>query len=378
MSNVIYILIILLVIAIIYKQSESKMNKDKLIHNSDISNFLLGNTTINNIGYFNKPILWIHCPIEYNARNWQSFGSRSSYELNQPYLYLTTKSIIQNCQDSFQIVIFDDTSFSKILPDWSYSELPLQCSTRLLGFLQLLYTYGGLLTPISFLCLKDLIKLYKNGIRNNKMFVCENINYNTIHNSLFIPDYHFMGASKNNHYIKSFYTYVKDNILPDKTYNNKITGKIEEYLNSLILNNKINLISGFDVGVMSSKETPIYIDDLLSTKYLNIDNDSTYGIWIPAYQILSRPKFQWFARLSEEQILNSNLILCKYILLSNIQQYKGNPNTETIMNNNRITSETNLVSFWKTPLVNGLYGLKPHYLGNNVPYSTTTTTATTE
>ena len=366
MSNVIYILIILLVIAIIYKKSESKTVKP--INNSDISNFFLGNTSIQNIGYCNKPILWIHCPIEYNARNWQSFGSRSSYELNQPYLYLTTKSIIQYCQDSFQIVIFDDTSFSKLLSDWSYTELPLHCTTRLLGFLQILYTYGGLLTPISFLCLKDLIPLYKNGIRNNKMFVCENVNYNTIHNSLFIPDYHFMGAPKHNHYIKTFFTYVKNHILPDKTYNKRITGKIEEYLNSLIINNKMNLISGFEIGVMTNKETPIYIDDLLSSKYLNIDNSLTYGIWIPADQILSRPKFQWFARLSEEQILNSNLILCKYILLSNIPKYKTDINTDSITDS-RITNETNLVSFWKTPLFNGIFGLQPLYLGNNVPHA---------
>jgi len=367
MSNVIYILIILLVLAILYKKSEYKTAKP--INNSDISDFFLGNTSIDKIGYCKKPLLWIHCPIEYNARHWQSFGSRSSYELNQPYLYLTTKSIIHYCQDSFQIVIFDDTSFSKILPNWTYSELPLHCTTRLLGFLQILYTYGGMITPISFLCLKDLIMLYKNGTRNNKMFVCENVNHTTIHNSVFIPDYRFMGAQKHNHYLQTFITYVKDNIVPDKTYNKKITGKIEEYLNSLIIHHKINLISGFDIGVMTNKETPIYIDNLLSSKYLHIDNSSVYGIWIPADQILSRTKYQWFARLSEEQILNSNLILCKYIILSNIPNYQTEIHTDPIANN-QITSENNLVTFWKTPLVDGLYGLQPLYLGNNVPRAT--------
>jgi len=371
MSNVIYILIILLVIAIIYKKTEYKTFKQ--IKNSDISDFFLGNISIENIGYLKKPILWIHCPIEYNARHWQSFYSRSSYDLNQPYLYLTTKSIIQYCQDSFQIVIFDDTSFSKIIPDWSHSELPLHCTTRLLGFLKILYTYGGLITPISFLCLKDLLPLYRNGIRNNKMFVCENVNYNTLQNTLFIPDYHFMGAPKHNHYIQTFYTYVYNNIYPDKTYNKKITGKIEEYLNTLIVSNKINVISGFDTGVMTNKETPIYIDDLLSSKYLHIDNSSIYGIWIPSEQILNRPKFLWFASLSEEQIINSNFILSKYIMLSNIPKYKTEIYKDSIENNNnnnQITGEKDWVAFWKTPLFNGVYGLKPLYLGNNVPYAT--------
>jgi hypothetical protein len=370
MSNVIYILIILLIVAIIYKKSQSKFEKSNAIsdNNLHISNFFLGNMSIENIGYLTKPILWIHCPIEYNTRNWNSFGSRSSYELNQPYLYLTTKSIIQHCKDSFQIVIFDDTSFSKIIPNWSFTELPLTCAARFSGFLQLLYIYGGLITPISFVCLKDLITLYYKGIRNNKMFVCENVNDNTTHNSVFVPDYHFIGAPKSNYYINSLYNFVTHDILPDKTYNNNITGKIEEYLNNLIINHNINLISGFDTGVMTIKETPIYIDDLLSSNYLNIDNSSIYGIWIPARHILSRTKFQWFARLSEEQIINSNIILCKYIVLSNIPANSYTPiNPKLLQSSDKITSDTTIISFWITPLLNNLFGLKPLYLGNYVP-----------
>ena len=66
-----------------------------------------------------KPILWIHIPYEYNARNWQSFGSRGTFDLNQPYLYLTMQSIINKCSDSFQICIIDDQSFEKLIPDWT-------------------------------------------------------------------------------------------------------------------------------------------------------------------------------------------------------------------------------------------------------------------
>ena len=206
MSTVIYILIILFVLAILYKKYQQKVNPS--IDTVNISDFFLGNQSIANIGYLSKPILWIHCPFEYNSRNWNSFGSRSSYELNQPYLYLTTKSIIQHCQSSFQIVIFDDTSFSKLIPNWTHSGLPLKDVTRVSGFLKILYIYGGLITPISFLCLKDLITLYNKGIRNNKMFICENLNYNTIHPSIFIPDCNFIGANKSNHFIKLLSNFI--------------------------------------------------------------------------------------------------------------------------------------------------------------------------
>ena len=66
-----------------------------------------------------KPILWVHIPYEYNARNWKSFGSRGTFDLNQPYLYLTMQSIVNKCGDSFQICIIDDQSFEKLIPDWT-------------------------------------------------------------------------------------------------------------------------------------------------------------------------------------------------------------------------------------------------------------------
>ena len=81
-------------------------------HNEcDEINYLLDGE---DLGKSAKPILWIHVPHEYNSRNWLSFGSRSSFELNQPYLYLTVRSIIKKCEDSFTICIFDDNSFQKI------------------------------------------------------------------------------------------------------------------------------------------------------------------------------------------------------------------------------------------------------------------------
>ena len=75
--------------------------------------YLLDDDTL---GKSKKPILWIHVPYEYNSRNWLSFGSRSAFDLNQPYLYLTVKTIIKNCDESFKIVMIDDGSFEKLIP----------------------------------------------------------------------------------------------------------------------------------------------------------------------------------------------------------------------------------------------------------------------
>ena len=45
--------------------------------------------------------------------------------------------------------------------------------------------------------------------------------------------------------------------------------------------------------------------------------DDVYGLYIPDEDILKRTKYQWFSRLSTEQILLSDTMLGKYFLLCN-------------------------------------------------------------
>ena len=66
------------------------MEKHKHAYRS-IHQYLLSETSL---AKNKKPIIWIHVPYEYNSRNWSDFGARSSFELNQPYLYLTIEIII--------------------------------------------------------------------------------------------------------------------------------------------------------------------------------------------------------------------------------------------------------------------------------------------
>ena len=94
-TNLFILFFILIVLGVLYKRFEDKMSREESsdIHES-IQKYLLDDETL---GKSKKPILWIHVPYEYNSRNWLSFGSRSSFDLNQPYLYLTVRSIIKNC-----------------------------------------------------------------------------------------------------------------------------------------------------------------------------------------------------------------------------------------------------------------------------------------
>lgn len=378
MWQVIAILIIIIVLAYLYKKYETKYLYQNYDENTDIRKYLLGELTRDDIGRIRKPLLWIYIPHEYNTRNWLSFGSRSSYELNQPYLYLTTKSIMKHCNNDFHIILIDDNSFPKLIENWPYSSTPLDKNKRLFGLMNIIYTYGGLLTPISFVCFKSLIDMYYNGTRNNKMFVVENVNSTALEESKFVPCPCFMGALKNNQVLNEFIGYLKTIIETDYTFENRITGKVPDWLTSQYTAGKINVVRGYEVGVMTKDEKPVLVDDLLGTSYLNIDIENSYGIWVPAEQILHRTNYQWFARMSEEQVLLSNVILGKYILKAvapdkhdgQQEGFQAHLQPMVVGAPNSLMPQSQpseWVGFWNTPLYKGVYGLQPVYLGQNVP-----------
>ena len=89
--------VILIILLVFYNRFEAKNKQDDETNNYNaIKEYLLD---VDSLAKSRKPILWIHVPYEYNSRSWVNFGSRSSYDLNQPYLYLTIKIIINKCDD---------------------------------------------------------------------------------------------------------------------------------------------------------------------------------------------------------------------------------------------------------------------------------------
>ena len=98
-ANYIILVIIIIALGILYQKYCEKQStlipKDNY---EEMRKYLLNESSL---AKSKKPILWIHVPHEYNARDWLSFGSRTSFDVNQPYLYLTVRSIIKHCDQSF-------------------------------------------------------------------------------------------------------------------------------------------------------------------------------------------------------------------------------------------------------------------------------------
>ena len=169
---------------------------------------------------YNRPKIWIHTKYEYNSRKWKSFHSRSSYDLNQPYIHLTIKSIINHCGDDFNVCLIDDDSFAKLIPTWdvnmSKTVEPVKSHLRELGMAQLLYYYGGMVLPNSFICCKNMMTFYKDGIgeKGDQFFVAERPNrFDDFNHDIgkrnFVPDTYIMGCSKNCPAVKEYVDYLK-------------------------------------------------------------------------------------------------------------------------------------------------------------------------
>ena len=369
-TNLFILFFILIVLGVLYKRFEDKMSREESsdIHES-IQKYLLDDETL---GKSKKPILWIHVPYEYNSRNWLSFGSRSSFDLNQPYLYLTVRSIIKNCDKSFTICIIDDTSFKRLIPGWNINMTsisdPILSNMRMLGMMKLLYIYGGMHCPISFLCLKDLNELYVKGTRGEKMFVCETIDRNVTSTDVdFYPNLSFCGAPKECETVRELCNFIQRTASHDYTADTKFLGEFDKWSKERIHSGKINMIEGVEIGTKTVDEKQIIVDDLMSNNYLDL-YQGTYGILIPSEEILSRNKFEWFARMSPKQVMESDTIIGNYILLSQTEE-KGILEPMEPITNNAI--ENRFVGFWKIPSAAPNYGLKPNFLGDNlqkIPY----------
>lgn len=360
------------------KYLEKKARNGEHDNYKDVKQYLLSESSL---AKSKKPIMWIYTPYEYNSRDWLSFGSRSSYNLNQPYLNLCVRSVIKHCDESFTICIVDDNSFAKLIPGWNIDLSiigdPIVSNVRQLAMAKLIYNYGGMSVPISFLCFKDLIDMYNRCISSvdkedpGKMFVCENVNTNiSATNNRFYPDTSFIGAKKNNPKLKEFIDHMQRLISGDYTAQIEFLGNFDKWANKNVNNKSINMIPGTDLGVKTMENKPVLVDDLLGEDYIKL-HDGMYGIWIPAATILKRRNYEWFARLNNEQIFQGKFILAKYFVLA-ITPYNNENKVSVIealdedANSKENTSDW--VSFWQVPSSTTLpvYGPKPLYIGNNV------------
>lgn len=313
---IIYI-IVLILIGILYEKYKLHNIKEEDEKQYElVKRFLLNDS---GIGKHNLPIIWIHASKEVNSRWWPSFHSRNTKCLNQPYQFITIKSVIDTCGKSFNVCLIDDNSFKKLIPDWNIDldrlGEPIKSKFRELAFARLLYAYGGFRIPSSFLSTKNLISIYETTIKDDGIIIGELTN-NSVSSEhyTYMVNPKFLGCKQGNNTINEYILYLEHMISNDYTADSVFTGEIENWWKNV----DTNIIPSELLGVIDTDNKPVTVERLSQNSYISL-HDHCYGVYIPEYKILNRTAFQWLARLSPAQILNSDTALGKILLVSSCQ-----------------------------------------------------------
>lgn len=312
-------LLSLYVISSLYKEYEKKENDNDVKQNSVMINeYLIKEMTSNRL---KKPILWIHVPYKKNSRKWDSFYSRSNENINQDYIYICVKSIIDRCGDSFHVCVINDDSFEKLLPNWKINmtiiDEPILGYMRTLGLMKIMYKYGGLLVPYSFVCYRDLIDLYKNS---NSPFFGEFIEDSNLSNiTKLYPSYKFMGSTRNNNVINEIIKSIEITIHNNTTDQINFENSINKIIYEKIKNNEASLINGEYLGVKTNEGDVMALELFFSEKHISF-NKNIVGVYIPYDKILERHHFSWFAKANFDECINTNYNI-SYILKKSVSQY---------------------------------------------------------
>lgn len=300
-----------------YQLNENNLESDK--NNVLINDYLLSEITEHKL---KKPILWIHIPYKINSRNWESFYSRSNENINQPYIYICIKSIIDLCGNSFHVCIIDDDSFQKLIPNWkidmSKISEPVIDNIRKLAFMKLLYNYGGMFVPYSFVCYKDLISLY--NMNSQQFFVGEFKTDSVLFNKTqMYPNYELIGSVKNNQTVFDIIKLIEINIHNNTSDNLRFEGTLESILYEKIEKQEVIMINGELLGTKQSNSKLLTIEDLFSEKNLTF-NKNIYGIYLPNKEILKSTHYNWFSVLDIDNCIQGDLNIF-YILKKAVNQY---------------------------------------------------------
>lgn len=290
---------------------------EKKDHYQMVKQYLLNESSL---ARSSAPIIWIHVDPEINARWWASFGSRNTRCLNQPYQLLCIKSIVDKCGGHFNVCLIDDDSFAKIIPGWSVDmrriARPISGKIRELALARILHYYGGMLVPSSFICFKDLSGIYKAGVYDNKMFVGEFIDKNiTASSHKVFPNTRMMGCKANCEVMKEYSGYLAQVASTDFTDESVFLGNTSRWCKTEIGKDKIKLIKAEMLGAIDTDRQLVTIERLLGDSYIDLSPDAA-GIYLPAKEILTRTAFRWFGRMNAKQVLESDTVAGKLLLVN--------------------------------------------------------------
>jgi len=306
-----YGFIIITIMGMLYDRFQRKYARENRIQESE----LIQEYLLNREKKSGRPIIWVYLDKRPNTRHWSSFQDRASTSLNQPYLFLTVKSIIEQAGNDYDVCLIDAGSFEKLLPSWtiniaSVSE-PMRHQLVHLASLKVVREWGGYFVPASYLALKPLKNILENG---DAIVGCEYIN--GVRSSL-----EWVGAKYPQH--PTIVEMSREMEQIDETDDGRFTNRISVICDNHIKAGHINVISPEKIGVTYrdnyGMERETTVEELLGQHFIYDGDfdDELQGIYIPQKRVLESVEHGWFSRSSPRQIIESDFLLAKYFTIIN-------------------------------------------------------------
>ena len=312
LNYILYFILITSVGILIDKYRKKQAVHKQVEYNTLVEKYLVNDETevVNNP---KKTIVWIYIPKARNARNWINFGSRNNYS-NPPIMYITLTSIILKAQRNCKVCIVDDTSLSKLLKGWDIKLDTLDCFSKSkianLAMMKVLYKYGGILVPPTYLAMNDIDVLYKNGVQQTDMFVVETLDDTKEYLTL---NHMFVGCKAKSSTMKDIIGRLEqtahDTALDD-VFNE------DSVLYSYIQDRTVTVVHGSNIGNIDSNGDLLSFDRLLSDEDICMDDNILHGIYIPYKKLLSRDKYRWILYMTYDDLLQTDTFLTRCMLLT--------------------------------------------------------------
>jgi len=289
-----------------------------VLYNRHVSVNPFKDINVTEIG-IDKPILWVYLnSSDVNSRSWADFMDRSSRAINLPFLNLCYESIVKQNSAVYRVEVIGGLSdLATRMGGWTDFPDTLQNPNTVIREPELnwirsavLAKWGGLWVSPATVCIKPLGPLPKKRI----------VFFGTDTGSAYatpttLPALNVIWAPVPNHPLWVTWERNTRERLNRKSGGSEFRNDEKSDLADALreFKNECVLMPGAELSRKGSSLKRIELEDLLAAGTegdipFSIPPDTVY-LPIPYPEILQRSAFDWFLRMSEDQIMNSDLVL---------------------------------------------------------------------
>lgn len=263
------------------------------------------------------PVLWIYLNnSDVNSRSWYDFMSRSSRVMNLPFLNLCYETIVRHTKTQFRVeVISGLPDLAGRLGGWEALPEPLRNPEAFVNGPEMnwiraavLAKFGGLWVSPSTIWIGDIKPLPKDRVVFFGMNVEE-----TYATKTSLPAFDVVWSPKPEHPV---WLEWEKNVRERLNFRLRGggAGEHEDFENTMKqFPDQIQVIRLPEISRKGPNRRRIELEDLITTTgsthaSFHIAEDAVY-LPIPLEELMQREKFSWFLRMSEDQILSSDMVI---------------------------------------------------------------------